>query len=129
MDDGKYDDLIGHRAEIDRVREASCKRAAYLTRDVRVRERRLEDAGHRLVGLRHSTLGVLNDRLGARLGLPRAFRARVGTRAGQHCLFPSARFSCNESLDVRVRIDRARTVRGQPTGIHGGPIYAPDLTA
>jgi len=45
MDDGKYDDLIRHRAEIDRVREASYERAAYLTLDGSVRERCLEDAG------------------------------------------------------------------------------------
>jgi hypothetical protein len=31
MDDGKYNDLIGHRVEIDRVREASHERAACLT--------------------------------------------------------------------------------------------------
>ena len=43
MDDSKYDDLIRDRAEVDRVREASCERAAYLTLDSRVRQGRLED--------------------------------------------------------------------------------------
>jgi len=52
MDDGKNDDLVGHRTEIDRVREASYERAAHLTLDARVRERCLEDAGQRLVDLR-----------------------------------------------------------------------------
>jgi hypothetical protein len=52
MDDGKYNDLIGHRVEIDRVREASHERAACLTLDARVRERRLEDGGKRPVDLR-----------------------------------------------------------------------------
>jgi hypothetical protein len=52
MDDGKYNDLIGHRVEIDRVREASHKRAACLTLDARARERGLEDGGKRPVDLR-----------------------------------------------------------------------------
>jgi hypothetical protein len=51
MGDGTYDDLIGHRPEIDRVREASQERAAYLTW-ARVRERCLQDARKRPVGLR-----------------------------------------------------------------------------
>jgi hypothetical protein len=52
MDDGKYDDLIGDRVKIDRVREALHERAACLTMDARVRERCLEDAGKCLVNLR-----------------------------------------------------------------------------
>jgi hypothetical protein len=52
MGHGKYDDLIGHREEIDRVREASYERPAYLTLDARVRERCLEDASKRPVDLR-----------------------------------------------------------------------------
>jgi hypothetical protein len=36
MNDGQYDDLVGHRAEVDRVREAPYKRAAYLTVHARV---------------------------------------------------------------------------------------------
>ena len=49
MDDGKYDNLIGHRAEVDRVREASYQRAAYLALDARVRQRCLEDGAKRPV--------------------------------------------------------------------------------
>jgi hypothetical protein len=52
MDDGKYDDLIRHRVEIDRVGEASYGRAARLTVDARVRERCVEDAAKRPVDLR-----------------------------------------------------------------------------
>ena len=52
MDNSKYDDLIGHRVEIDRVREAPYERAACLTLDARVRERCLEDARKRPVDLR-----------------------------------------------------------------------------
>ena len=52
MDDGKYDDLFGHRVEIDRIRKAPYERAARLTLDARVRERCLEDAGKRPVDLR-----------------------------------------------------------------------------
>ena len=45
MDDAKYDDLIGHRVEVDRVREASHERAACLALDARVREWSLDDTG------------------------------------------------------------------------------------
>jgi hypothetical protein len=45
MDDGKHDDLIGHRVEIDRVGEASYEHAAYLALDARACERCLQDAG------------------------------------------------------------------------------------
>ena len=45
MDDAQYDDLIGHRLEVDRVRKASHERAAGLALDVRVRERGLDDTG------------------------------------------------------------------------------------
>ena len=51
MNDGKYDDLIGHRVEVDRVRKTSHERAACLTLDARVRERRLDDTGKRPVDL------------------------------------------------------------------------------
>jgi hypothetical protein len=52
MDGGKYDDLIGHRAEVDRVRKASHDRAACLALDARVRERGLDDTGKRRIDLR-----------------------------------------------------------------------------
>ena len=52
MDDGKYDDLVGHRVEVDRVRKASHERAAGFALDARVRERGLNDAGKRPVDLR-----------------------------------------------------------------------------
>jgi len=52
MNDGQYDDLIGHRLEVDRVREASYESAAHLTLDARIRQRRLEDAAKRPVDLR-----------------------------------------------------------------------------
>jgi len=52
MDDGKYDDLIRHRAELDRVREPAQERAAYVALDARVRKRCPEDAGKRPVDLR-----------------------------------------------------------------------------
>ena len=45
MNDAKYDDLIGHRVEVDRVRKASQERATCLTLDARVRERGLGDTG------------------------------------------------------------------------------------
>jgi hypothetical protein len=43
MDDAKYDDLIGHRVEVDRVRKTSHERAACLALNARVRERGLHD--------------------------------------------------------------------------------------
>ena len=52
MNDGQYDDLIGQRLEVDCVREASYERAAHLTLDARIRQRRLEDAAKRPVDLR-----------------------------------------------------------------------------
>jgi hypothetical protein len=50
--DGKYNDLIGQRVEIDRVRKAPYERAACLPMDARVCERYLEDAGKRPVDFR-----------------------------------------------------------------------------
>jgi hypothetical protein len=52
MDDSKHDDLLGRRAEVDRVREAPYQRAAYLTLDARVGQRCLEDAVKRRLDLR-----------------------------------------------------------------------------
>ena len=52
MNEGEYDDLIGHRVEIDRVRKASHERAACLALDARVRERGLDDTGKYRVDLR-----------------------------------------------------------------------------
>ena len=48
MEDGKYDDLIGHRVEVDRLREAPYQHAAYLPLNARVRQRSLEDAADAL---------------------------------------------------------------------------------
>jgi hypothetical protein len=45
MDDTQYDDLLGHRLEVDRVRKASHERAARLALDARVRKRGLGDTG------------------------------------------------------------------------------------
>ena len=52
MEDGKYDDLIGHRVEVDRLREAPYQHAAYLPLNARVRQRSLEDAAECPVDLR-----------------------------------------------------------------------------
>jgi hypothetical protein len=52
MNDSKYDDLIGHRVEIDRIREAPYERTACLALDARVRKGCLENAGKRRVDLR-----------------------------------------------------------------------------
>lgn len=52
VDDSKNDDLIGHRAKVDRVRETSHQRAARLALDARVRERGLDDAGESPIDLR-----------------------------------------------------------------------------
>ena len=52
MDHTKYDDLIGHRVKVDRVRKASHERAACLALDARVRERGLDDTGKHNVDLR-----------------------------------------------------------------------------
>ena len=60
MNDGKYDDLIGHRLEVDRVRKASHQRAACLALDVRVHERGLDDTGKRPVDLRRK--GIAKSR-------------------------------------------------------------------
>jgi len=49
MDDGKHDDLIGCRVEVDRVRKASEERPARLTLDARVCERGLDDPGEQRV--------------------------------------------------------------------------------
>lgn len=43
MNDAKYDDLIGHCAKVDRVREASYQGAAYLTLNGGVGERCRKD--------------------------------------------------------------------------------------
>ena len=51
MDDAKHDDLIGHRVEVDRVREASHERAACLAVDARVGQRGLDDTGKHDVDL------------------------------------------------------------------------------
>ena len=45
MDHTKYDDLIGHRVEVDRVRKALHERTACLALDARVREWGLDDTG------------------------------------------------------------------------------------
>ena len=52
MDHTKYDDLIGHRVKVDRVRKASHERAACLALDARVRERGLDDTGKHHVDFR-----------------------------------------------------------------------------
>jgi hypothetical protein len=52
MDDAKYDDLIGHRVEVDRVRKASHERTACLALDARVRDRGLDNAGKHHVDFR-----------------------------------------------------------------------------
>jgi len=52
MNDGKHNDLIGHHAEIDRVRKAPQQRTAYLTLNPRVRQRCLEDVAKRRLDLR-----------------------------------------------------------------------------
>jgi hypothetical protein len=52
MDDAKYDDLIGHRVEVDRVRKAPHERAPCLALDARVRERGLNDTGKHEVDFR-----------------------------------------------------------------------------
>ena len=52
MDHTKYDDLIGHHVEVDRVGKASHERAACLAFDARVRERGLDDTGKHHVDLR-----------------------------------------------------------------------------
>lgn len=52
MDDGKYNDLIGRRVEVDRVRETSHERTACLALNTRVRERGLHDPGKRQVDFR-----------------------------------------------------------------------------
>ena len=57
MDDGKYDDLISQRAEVDRVREASYQRAPYLALNTRVRQRSLEDTVQHPLALRGKGAG------------------------------------------------------------------------
>jgi hypothetical protein len=52
MDHAQYDDLIGHRVEVDRVRKAPHERAPCLALDARVRERALDDAGKQVVDFR-----------------------------------------------------------------------------
>jgi hypothetical protein len=52
MDHTKYNDLIGRRVEVDRVRKASDDRTACLAVDARVRERRLDDPGQHDIDFR-----------------------------------------------------------------------------
>jgi hypothetical protein len=52
VDDGKYDDLLRSRVEIDRVWKASHERAAGLALDARVRERGLDNTSKHLVDFR-----------------------------------------------------------------------------
>jgi len=52
MDHAKYDDLIGRRVEVDRVRKPSHERAACLALDARVRQRGLDDTGQHHVDFR-----------------------------------------------------------------------------
>jgi hypothetical protein len=51
MNDGQYDDLVGHRAEVDRVREAPYQRAAYLTVHARVPQGCLKNVAKRRLNL------------------------------------------------------------------------------
>jgi hypothetical protein len=55
MDDAKYDDLIGHRVEVDRVRKASRERTACLALHAKVRERGLDDMGKHHVDFRRKS--------------------------------------------------------------------------
>ena len=52
MPDGKYDNLVRHRVEVDRVRKPSHERAARFAVHARVRERGLDDTGKYPVDLR-----------------------------------------------------------------------------
>ena len=52
MDHTKYDDFIGQRMEVDRVRKASHGRAACLALDARIRERGLDDTGKHPIDFR-----------------------------------------------------------------------------
>ena len=52
MNDSNYNDFIGHRVEVDRVRKAWGERAACLGLDARVHRRGLDDTGKRPVHLR-----------------------------------------------------------------------------
>lgn len=52
MNNAKYEDLIGHRVEVDRVRKASHERTACLALNARVSERGLHDPGKRQVDFR-----------------------------------------------------------------------------
>lgn len=56
MDDSKYDDFLGHRVKVDRVREASQERTACFALDERVCERGLDDTKKRLIDLRRNGL-------------------------------------------------------------------------
>lgn len=55
MNDAKHDDLIGHRVEVDRVRETSHERTACLALNARVPERGLHDPGKRQVDFRRKS--------------------------------------------------------------------------
>lgn len=52
MDDGKDDDLVGTRVEVDRIRKSAQERAVCLALDTGVRERCLDDSAKRVVDLR-----------------------------------------------------------------------------
>jgi hypothetical protein len=52
MDDGKHNNLIGHRVEVDRVREAPYQRTSYFTLDAGIRQGCLEDTAKRRLNLR-----------------------------------------------------------------------------
>jgi hypothetical protein len=56
MDDCKYDDLISHRVEVDRVGEASHEGAPSLALDSGVRQGHLKDTGKSPVDLRRKGL-------------------------------------------------------------------------
>ena len=52
MDDGKNNDLIGQRVEVDRVRKASHECATRLAVEARIRKRALDDTAKRPIDLR-----------------------------------------------------------------------------
>jgi hypothetical protein len=56
MDDGKYDDLIGHRVKVDRIRKPPEECTACFAVDAGKRERSLDDTRKRLIDLRRKGL-------------------------------------------------------------------------
>jgi hypothetical protein len=56
MDHAEYDDLIGGRVEVDRVRKPSYERAACFALDARVRQRGLDDTGQHPIDFRRKGL-------------------------------------------------------------------------